>query len=196
MVSQIPPQVSARQDLTIRLAFALTVVSLAVALLALRVVWDMRRGTDTHFVVSGAEGTSRAGEIPDAFVLGYARDVVEARYSWSFLTILDSQLRFKRFLHPRMQKIYSEEIAPGEAKLAKDDKMTSSIDVLTATVTEREGLKRRVVVQAVRHLYIGSVLRHDELSVTLTLVPLVEMGWPKDVRLWDMSDSLPLNTKR
>ena len=196
MPSQSPPQVSMAQDRAIRLAFALTVVSLVALLLAVRVVWDALKGTETHFVVAGAEGMSRPGEIPDAFILSYARDVVEARYSWSYVTIADSQMRFKRFLHPRMLDLYTKEIVPGELKLAKDDKMTSAIDVLTATITERQGLKRRVVVQAMRHLYIGSVLRHDDLEITLTLVPLVEMGWPKDVRLWDMTDPLPLNVKR
>lgn len=182
---------SHRHDLIIRLAFALCVVSIALLVGVTGLVVLLLRGEATYFVTSGG-GRVRAGELSDTFVLETVEDIVRERYTWTYVDIARAHALFKVRLHPRLLKEFEQKIAPQEVQIAKEGKIGSGIAVLQTVITQRQGLERLVVVQAIRHKSVGGTLVYEDLTITIALVPLSDQGRPQDLRVWAMADTVPL----
>jgi hypothetical protein len=182
---------SVRQDLVIRLVWVLCLVSLASLVGVGGLVALLLRSPETYFVTSGG-GRLRAGELSDTFAREWVEEAVRDRYTWTYVDIGRAQALFKVRLHPRLLDTYDKKIAPEEAKIAREGKLGSGIAIVDTTITERRGLNRLVVVQAVRHKSVGGTLVFEDLKITLALVPLSDQGRPQDLRIWDMADTVPL----
>jgi hypothetical protein len=183
---------STQQSLGIQLGFWLTGSVVVNGVLSLAVAWLVLQGTPVHFVNGSGTGESRPGHLADAYVLKETSAIIRDRYTWTYEDIDYAHALFKERLHPARLKDFELDVAPAEKKLVRADKMASGIVIVTREVTEREGYKRIVVLQTIRHLYVGATLRHQDLTITVTLAPIVEDGEVQGLRVWDVVDSQPL----
>jgi hypothetical protein len=187
----LPTPISQRHDHIIRLGFALCVVSVTLLVGVSSLVILLLRGEVTYFVTSGG-GRVRAGELADTFVIETVENIVRDRYTWTYVDIARAHALFKARLHPRLLKEFEQTIAPQEVQIAKEGKLGSGIALLQTVITERKGLERLVVVQAIRHKSVGGTLVFEDLTITIALVPLSDQGRPQDLRVWAMADTVPL----
>src|SRR4029453_13138373 len=132
----------------------------------------------THFVTAGGSGASKAGEPSDAFILTFAEDAARDRYTWSYVTIDRDHLRFEARLAPEALALFKEKIAPAERVIARKagSEMVSGLAILASDITVRDRLARQVVIQAVRHLWVGGVVIYDDIVITMTVAPLIKHG--------------------
>jgi hypothetical protein len=190
--------VGRRQDVTIRLLFILSCVALAAAVSSLAALWLLVDGVKTHFVTAGGAGYSKAGEPSDAFILDFAEEAARDRYTWSYVTIDRDHLRFEARLAPEALALFKEKIAPAERVLTRKagSEMVSGLAILASDITARDRLARQVVLQGVRHLWVGGVVIYDDIVITMTVAPLLKRGAPSAYRVTELSDDFPLNKPR
>jgi hypothetical protein len=190
--------VGRRQDVSIRLLFALSCTSLVSLVLGLAVLWLLVDGVKTHFVTAGGSGASKAGEPSDAFILTFAEDAARDRYTWSYVTIDRDHLRFEERLAPAALQLFKEQIAPAERVLVRKagSEMVSGLAIVRSDITVRDRLARQVVLHGVRHLWVGGVVIYDDIVITMTVAPLITHGAPAAFRVTELSDDFPLNKPR
>jgi hypothetical protein len=103
-----------------------------------------------------------------------------------------AQNLFKARLHPRLIKTYEKETMPAEAKLAKDHKLGSQFAVTHTETVDRVGNQRRVFVHGIRSLWFGGIMREEEVTVTLVLMPIIINGLPQRLQVFDYKETPPL----
>lgn len=179
---------------SIHLIFALSCLSLVALILGASYAYKTIR-QETHFVSSCASGPVAANEVSEAFVFEWVARAIYERYTWSVEDIAVAQKTFLVRLHPAVLEPYKTRVMDEEQKAAREAAMTSGVVLVRSWVVDRRGLNTHVRAQTVRHLWIKGVADAREMLVNIILVPLLESGWPKDIRVLGWDDDVPLGTK-
>lgn len=175
------------QGVVIKLATALTAVSVLALVATFGLLYLLLRH-EVYF----PGGKLRANEISDVYLLEWAETAVHERYTWSYRDMERAQLRFLARLHPELSQDYHKKVMKEEQKLARDWEMASGIVLVQSWIVERDGLNAHVKVRVIRHRWVGGTPDADEMTVDMVLVPLIEGGWPTDVKIYAWSDDQPL----
>jgi hypothetical protein len=174
------------------LSSALVGVTL-IALIAVGTVAGLLlRKTPVYFIPPTGPGFVHAGDLDNGYVESEASRFVLEKHMWTTKTLPHAQNLFKARLHPRLIKTYEKETMPAEAKLAKDHKLGSQFAVTHTETVDRVGNQRRVFVHGIRSLWFGGIMREEEVTVTLVLMPIIINGLPQGLQVFDYKETPPL----
>lgn len=167
----------------LRLETATGLLSLAVAVLVVMLLWQRLSGLPVCYgTAEVAPGLIVPNEVPDAFVKALSESIALMLYNNTAETAEAAHARVAQVMHPQLLGVFKVRMAY-ERELMEENNLSTQLSIRN-TVTGRAGAVYGAQVDALRRVFAGTLpIRDEELGVTLRF----QRVQPSPINPWGLS---------
>jgi hypothetical protein len=160
------------QAKVIRLEVAVVLLACIAAGLTGLTLWQATRPVPIYYIpASVGPGLLTPGEVPDTLAAEFAQHVVLVLYNITPATVEAAHEAVARYFHPQLLLAFEVQ-AERERQAIRAEAISSQLSIRASTV-DREGVRRRVTLSALRRVYVGKLaVRDEEVEAEVVLLPV------------------------